>query len=270
VGRGGGSMVELHSSLAPPAPWTLAIGIPLVMGALAWALRVVRRSAFLAGVPAGVLVLKLGGLAGFLVLTAFFLLGTALTRFGFSAKEARGVAEEAGGRRGASHVLANCGLGLLLLIAGAVFGITGAISRVSAAGTDEVGATGAVLLWAAFVGSFATAASDTSSSEIGQLYGRHPISLRTFRPVPIGTQGAVSLEGLLAGLAAAGIMAGVGRAVGFLDGWGWVAVTAGGFLGNVMESLAGTWGRRFLPHGLLNFTNTAVGATLAAALTALR
>ena len=39
----------------------------------------------------------------------------------------------------------------------------------------------------------------------------------------------------------------------------------GGFIGNFLESLAGTWGRRALPHGWLNFANTAVGAGLAAA-----
>jgi hypothetical protein len=60
----------------------------------------VRPSAFVAGIPLGALVLWLGGLGGFLVLLAFFLLGTGLTRLGYSVKAARGVAEAAGGRRG--------------------------------------------------------------------------------------------------------------------------------------------------------------------------
>jgi uncharacterized protein (TIGR00297 family) len=244
-----GPLMPMFSS---PAPWSWAIGIPAVLALTAWALRVVRRSAVLAGIPLGVLVLRLGGLGAFFILLGFFLLGTALTRFGYATKAARGVAEGSGGRRGASHVVANCGVGLLLLAARGILLHAG------------VGERWDVLVWAAFVGSFATAASDTGSSEIGQLFGRHPVSLRNFRPVPIGTEGAVSTEGLLAGLCAAAVMALLGRAVGLLDWPGAAAVTAGGFLGNVLESLAGTWGRRVLPHGLLNFANTAVGAALAA------
>jgi uncharacterized protein (TIGR00297 family) len=120
-------------------------------------------------------------------------------------------------------------------------------------------------LWAAFAASFATAASDTSSSEIGQLLGRHPVSPRTFRRVPVGTEGAVSVEGLVAGLAASTVIGAVAFALRLVDGGGWVAVALAGFLGNVLESLAGSWGRRALPHGWLNFANTAVGAALAAA-----
>ena len=116
---------------------------------------------------------------------------------------------------------------------------------------------------------FPASRDNTSSSEIGQLWGRHPVSLRTFRRVPVGTEGAVSAEGLAAGLAASLILALLGRACGLL---GWRAalfVGLGGFLGNVLESLAGGWGRRALPHGMLNFANTAVGAALAALATAL-
>lgn len=235
-----------------PAPWALSLLLPLLLAGTAYALRLVRGSAVAAGVPLGALVLRLGGPGAFGVLLAFFLLGTILTRVGYQAKERRGVAEGAGGRRGAPHVAANCGLGLLLLITRAA--MVGSIDAASG------------LLWVAYLGSFATAASDTSSSEIGQLLGRHPISLRTFRRVRIGTEGAVSLEGLLAGAAAAFVIALVGRGFGLVDWIGVVAVTSGGFLGNLAESFAGTWGRRALPHGWLNFANTAAGAALAAGL----
>ncbi len=239
--------------LGPPAPWLWAVGIPVVMGLSAWALHMVRRSGVIAGIPLGIVVLRLGGLAAFGVLAGFFLLGTLLTRMGYSAKEAKGVAEEAGGRRGASHVFANCAIGLFLLVLRAVLVRTG------------LGGTGETMLWAAFVGSFATAASDTASSEVGQLFGKHPVSLRTFRTVPVGTEGAVSVEGLAGGLGAAVVLALVGLGLGLVDTGGAFAVAAGGFLGNVIESFAGTWGRRVLPHGLLNFANTLVGALLAAA-----
>jgi uncharacterized protein (TIGR00297 family) len=236
-----------------PASWTLSLALPVALALAAWGLRLVRRSAVTAGAPSGILVLRLGGIGAFCVLLGFFLLGTGLTRIGYGIKAARGVAEEAGGRRGASHVAANCGVGLLLLLLRRVLGLAGHPGAESG------------LLWVAFLGSFATAASDTSSSEIGQLLGRHPISLKTLRPVPIGTTGAVSREGLAAGLGAAGAIALLGRGFGLVDWPGVLAVTSGGFIGNLLESLAGTWGRRALPHGWLNFANTAVGAGLAAA-----
>ncbi|MCA9756386.1 MAG: DUF92 domain-containing protein [Candidatus Eisenbacteria bacterium] len=243
-------------NLAPPAPLYLTFGLPIVLGGLALALGWVRRSAFLAGVPFGAAVLWLGGLGGFLVLLGFFLWGTAVTRLGYSAKAAKGVAEEQGGRRGSSHVLANCGAGLLVL------GLRAILVRMGAAdGIPEE-----PLLWAAFVGSFAAAASDTTSSEIGQLYGKRTVSLRTLRAVPVGTEGAVSLEGLLGGLVAAGILGVLGGVLGLLAPIGVLAVTIGGFLGNLLESLVGSWGRRMLPHGGLNFANTVVGAGLSAAL----
>ena len=103
----------------PPAPVPLALGLPVALSLVALLLGWVRRSALVAGIPLGALVLWLGGLGGFLILVGFFLLGTTLTRLGYGAKEAKGVAEEQGGRRGSAHVVANCTSGLLVLTNGA-------------------------------------------------------------------------------------------------------------------------------------------------------
>lgn len=244
-------------ALTPPADWPWAIGLPVGLGLLAWALRFVRRSAVLTGIPLGVLVMLLGGLGSFCVLLGFFLLGTSLTRLGYSVKESRGVAEEQGGRRGASHVAANCGIGLLLLLTRGLLAATG--HWPAGAGGFEP-----IPFWAAYVGSFATAASDTASSEIGQLWGRRTVILPSLRPVPVGTEGAVSVEGLAAGLAASAALAGLAAALRLVDAPTAIAVALAGFLGNLLESLAGSGGRRLLPHGWLNFANTAAGAALAA------
>lgn len=249
-------MTEL---LAPPAPLLITTILPPVLGLIAWRLGWVRRSGFFAGVPVGVFILATGGLAGFAVLLGFFLLGTALTRFGYAQKDAQGVAEAEGGRRGASHALANCGTGLLLLGGHALaraFGWAG--------GVADPGSPPSPIFWAAFVGAFAAAASDTSSSELGQLYGRSPVSPRSLRRVPVGTEGAVSIEGLLAGVGAAVVLALLGGALGMYDARGILAVAAGGFFGNFLESLVGASGRRLLPHGGLNFANTVVGAAASA------
>src|ERR1051326_5402891 len=53
------------------------------------------------------------------------------------------------------------------------------------------------------VASLATAAADTAGSEIGQLLGRTTFLPLSFRRVERGTEGAISLEGTLAGIVAA-------------------------------------------------------------------
>ena len=96
----------------------------------------------------------------------------------------------------------------------------------------------------AYAASVATAAADTCSSEIGKAYGRRTFLITSFRPVPPGTEGAVSLEGTLGGLVGGAIVASVGAAFG-LYGWGGAALVAvAGLLGSLAESLIGTVAER--------------------------
>jgi len=237
--------------LAPIGPErvleALAINAALALSALA--LRLVRRSAVVPGIALGAALYLLAGRAGFAVLLGFFVLGTAVTRWGYARKAARGVAEASGGRRGGSHVVAN----------GAVALAAAALARVF----PQAGA-----LWAvAYVAAFATALSDTTSSEIGPLSAASPLSLRTGRCVAPGTPGAVSAAGTAAGAAAAAAMAALGWAVGLVDVPGAAAVTVGGFAGNLLESAVTAWsGRRAPGHGLLNAANTLIGALLSVAI----
>ena len=124
------------------------------------------------------------------------------------------------------------------------------------------------MLGIAYAASVATAAADTCSSEIGKAYGRRTFLITTLRPVPPGTEGAVSLEGTLAGVAGALVVAGVGVAAGL---FGWPAalvVAAAGFVGSLAESVLGTVAekRGWMDNNQLNAANTAIGALLAFAL----
>jgi len=86
--------------------------------------------------------------------------------------------------------------------------------------------------------------------------------------VPPGTEGAVSLEGTLAGLGGALAVAAVGVATG-LFGWRAALVVAvAGLLGSLAESLLGTVAekRGWMDNNLLNAANTAIGALVAVAL----
>jgi uncharacterized protein (TIGR00297 family) len=189
---------------------------------------------------------------GFLFLMTFFGIGTACTKLGYKKKAAAGLAQEKGGRRSARHAIANAGVA--------------AACALFAATTPHFG-----LFALAFVGAFATALSDTTSSEIGQLYGRRTFLITTLKPVPRGTEGAVSLEGTLAGVAASLLVAVLGWVVGFFGPLEIVLVVLAAFIGTTLESLVGATleKRGLLDNEAVNFLNTLVGALAAVGLLAL-
>jgi len=238
--------------------WLAAPGLPLrlllaaavnaALAGTAYALRTVNRSGVIAGFLVGFVIYAFLDWQGYLLLMAFFVIGSAATKLGYRKKEAAKLAQEDKGRRGARHALANAGVAT----ACAVF----------AAMTPYP-----VLFALAFAGAFATAAADTASSEIGQLLGRRTYLVTTFRPVPRGTEGAVSLEGTLAGILASLLIAALGAALGLYSWKGLPVVVFAAFVGTTFESIVGAAleRRQLLDNEALNFLNTLVGALLAAA-----
>ncbi len=188
------------------------------------------------------------GLAGLSLMVAFFVLGTAATKLGYRTKAARGIAQEKGGARGWHNAWANGGVPAALAV----------LAGMAPPGPRD-------LLGVAFAAAVATAAADTCSSEIGKAYGRRTFLITTLRPVPPGTEGAVSLEGTLAGLVGALLVGAVGVVTGL---FGWPAallVAAAGLVGSLAESVLGTVAERrgWMGNDLLNAANTAIGALVA-------
>lgn len=223
--------------------------VNLILAGTAFALRGVDGSGMVGGFFIGFLVwMGLGG-AGFSLLLAFFVLGTGLTKLGYRRKAEQNLAQEKGGRRGARHAFAN--------------GATAAGCALFAATTPlpEVFAL-------AFAGALATAVADTAGSEVGQLWGRRTFLVTTLRPVPRGTQGAVSLEGTVAGILASVVVAGLGVAGGLFGPLGAAVVVVAAFLGTLLESVVGATLERngLLDNEGVNFLNTLMGALLAAGL----
>ena len=97
--------------------------------------------------------------------------------------------------------------------------------------------------------------------------------LPTFRSAKVGAEGAVSLEGTLAGVAASLALAALGSAVGLAPGLGlhalWIVVGAA-FVGTTAESLVGAAleGKGKVGKGFTNALNTVVGGATAGALAA--
>ena len=112
---------------------------------------------------------------------------------------------------------------------------------------------------------FATAVSDTLGSEVGQLYGRTPFLPTTWRRVPAGTEGAISLEGTLAGIAGSLVLGAIGWGFGLYGPTGLAIVALGAFVGTLVESYVGAiWGQDArIGNETMNFMNTVVGAVVA-------
>ena len=117
----------------------------------------------------------------------------------------------------------------------------------------------------AFAGATATAMADTLSSEIGGLYD-DPRLVTTLRRVEPGTDGAITWQGEVAGLAGAlvvGGIAAVGMPVGDpVDGGGIVVLA--GVVGMTVDSLLGALveGDR-IGNQAVNFLATLSGAIVA-------
>jgi uncharacterized protein (TIGR00297 family) len=231
-----------------PLRLLLAAAVNAALAGAAYAARTVNRSGVVAGFLVGFVIYAFLDWRGYLLLMTFFVLGSAATKLGYRKKEADKLAQEDKGRRGARHALANAGVATACALFAALTPYP-------------------VLFALAFAAAFATAAADTSSSEIGQLLGRRTYLATTFRPVPRGTEGAVSLEGTLAGILASLVIAALGAALGLFPWIGVPVVVFAAFVGTTFESIVGAAleKRQLLDNEALNFLNTLVGALVAMA-----
>ena len=102
-----------------------------------------------------------------------------------------------------------------------------------------------------YVSSIATKLSDTFASEIGKAYGKNCYLITTLKSVPRGTEGAVSVEGTLAGVVGSLIIAVYGALTGLIS-WPGVAIAAvAAFVACNCESLIGATGAS-LPYVTLS------------------
>jgi len=177
----------------------------------------------LVGVVIAFILMMAAGLGGFIPLLTVFFLTLISTRWGYKRKQRLGVAERRRGRT-ASQVLANLA--------------PAAICALPAIWFPEL----SDILMIGAVAALTEAAADTVSSELGQATSRGAYMITNFRDVPIGTNGAISVEGTISGCVAATILSWVSAAYGLID-WRWTFVIAfAGIAGMFLDSVMGaTW-----------------------------
>ncbi len=211
------------------------------------------------------------GWRGYLVMLLYFLVGSGVTRIGQAQKEAAGIAEKRSGARGPENVwgsalvAAICALGVLG-VESSGFASKFVSGSASSDASSGLGLAMVPLLLLGYVASIATKLSDTSASEVGKAYGQRTFLITTLQPVPRGTEGAVSLEGTVAGALASVAIALLGWAVGLISPLGILLCIVAAFVATNAESVIGATVQtqfQWLTNEIVNILNTLIGAGVA-------
>ena len=241
------SFFQPHEWASSPDRLAIAAVVTLAFAALARALRGVNGSGALAGGLACFLLFAGAGPMAFASLATLFLMTWVSTRLGYHRKLALGIAERREGRN-AWQVLANL--------------------AVAAMGAVVFGDTGNRVWLVAAIAALTEAATDTVASEIGQYRRADSRLITTWKRVPAGTDGGITIPGSIAGLAAGLVIAEVATAGGMLlPGQFWIPVVAG-FAGMLFDSILGaTLQRRgWISNQAVNLCSTLAAAAFAYAI----
>ena len=220
-----------------------ALGINISFGLLAYYLKTVSKSGLIGGIVVGTIIYLCLGIGGFLILFTFFTLGSWSSKHKYKWKASHGVAQENKGRRGLKHAVAKGGVGLIMAIMALLTDMP-EVFRI------------------AFVAAFATATFDTISSELGQIYGKRPILITTMKSVPVGTDGAISIEGTILGVAFAALIGAEGYLLHLISLSSIIVVVIAAFIGTTVESVLGATieRRKWVSNEVVNFINISTGA----------
>lgn len=242
--------LSLFSALTVPdfgyeGHWAVAGLLTVGFTVLARLVRGVTNSGALAGAFSCFVLYMGGGPGAFAALIAVFALAWITTRLGYGRKQKIGTAERREGRK-ASQVLAN-------------LGVATACAAASIVSHDRT------LFLLAMAAALSEAAADTVSSEMGQAFSEQARLITTWRSVPPGTDGGISLIGTLSGVVAAGIVSSVCLLGGLLPRR-WLVISAGAaILGMLADSFLGAMleRRRLVNNDSVNLFGTLVAAAAA-------
>ncbi|MFB2767731.1 TIGR00297 family protein [Pelatocladus sp. BLCC-F211] len=243
-------------------PWVVGTALNSMLLVVAWIApkKLLTPAGYFHAGLLGVLTWGTLGWQGYIVVMFYFLVGSFVTRIGMAQKEAEGIAEKRSGARGPENVWGSALIGTLCALG------VGMLDWEIFPVTQFLIPDPRSLLLLGYVASFSTKLSDTCASEVGKAYGKSTFLITTLQPVPRGTEGAVSLEGTLAGVVASVAIAFLGWAIGLVEPLGIVWCVVAAFIATNIESVIGatlqskyTW----LTNELVNILNTLIGAIAA-------
>jgi len=237
-----------------PTLWIQALVVNTVLIFLAQRTALLTRAGWIHAAALGTMLWGCLGWQGWLAVVAYLVLGSAVTKIGFREKQSQGIAEARGGQRGPENVWGSAAVGALLAL-----GIGAELEPRS-------------LLLIGFSASFAAKLADTFGSEIGKRYGRTTVLITTLRPVPPGTEGAISLEGTFASAVGSVLMTLVMWTLQLIPNGPMAAlVMLVGLVATLGESLLGALVQErfgWLSNELINAVQTLFAAVLAMLLAA--
>ncbi len=202
--------------------------------------RVLNRSGAFAAALLGTVIFGLGGLGWAILLLAFFVSSSGLSRLAKRRKRSLDEKAAKGSERDAGQVLANGGIAGVFALLHAFF-------------------PEAVWPWVGCAAALAAANADTWATELGVLGKAAPVMITTGKPVEPGTSGGVSWAGTLAALAGAGFVA----LFGALFWQGYTGINLPDGSSPVLANLLGaskpalTWGQGLMIFGGLALSGLA-------------
>ncbi len=229
--------------------WLLAFGLNALLIVLASRLPLLTSKGWIHAGILGTILWGCLGFRGWISVVLYLILGYLVTRLGFKQKQKAGLAEARGGTRGPENVWGSAATGAFL-----------ALLYKATVGLES-------LILVGFAASFSAKLADTFGSEIGKRWGSRTFLITSLRPVPAGTEGAISIEGTIASLFGSILMTIVMctlSLISFREHAFFVCFS--GFIATIIESYLGVFVQNrftWMSNELVNSVQTSIGATLA-------
>ena len=218
----------------------------LLFGFIIFRLKILDLIGTFAAVILGLIIGVFAGFEWLSLVIIFIIISFITTRYRYSDKHELGVAEKNRGKRNHFSVVAN---GLIP----AVFAILWFVNQDTFFGT---------ILKAGYIASVATVTGDTLSSEIGMLSKNKPVLITSFKPVPVGTHGGITLLGEIGGLMGVLLIGFSSYAIGLASlELSLIAALVGGTLGFNFDSILGAIleRRKLIDNSTVNLLSSLTG-----------
>jgi len=228
---------DVYSFNAQSFDLAVAFTIAFLLSLAAMKSGIADESGLMSATLVGTLVIVFNDIRFFLILVAFYIFGSISTKYRYSLKFERGVAEPAGGARGYSNVFGNSLAPLFFAMSYGVY--KNPVFLVS------------------FVAAVAAALGDTMASEIGKTSEKVYLITNLKRVKP-GVSGGISVKGEIAALAGSFIVVSLSFALQIIDIWYALIALASGFIAVHVDSILGATleEKGYLTNSGVNFLGT--------------